>query len=70
MNEKLPWYKRLVNFLRDVRSELKRVTWPSKQEVYGTTVIVIITVFFFGFYLFFVDVLFSWIIAQIKLLIG
>ncbi len=70
MNEKLPWYKRLVNFLKDVRSELKRVTWPSKQEVYGTTVIVIITVFFFGFYLFFVDVLFSWIIAQIKLLIG
>ncbi|MGB4704965.1 MAG: preprotein translocase subunit SecE [Candidatus Saccharicenans sp.] len=70
MNEKLPWYKRLVNFLKDVRSELKRVTWPSKQEVYGTTVIVIITLFFFGFYLFFVDVLFSWIIAQIKLLIG
>lgn len=52
MSDKLPWYKRFVNFLKDVRAELKKVTWPSRQEVRGTTVIVIITVIFFGFYLF------------------
>lgn len=70
MNDKLPWYKRLVNFLKDVRSELKKVTWPAKQEVYGTTIIVIIAVFFFGIYLFFVDVVFSWLIAQVKTFFG
>jgi len=70
MSEKLPWYKRLVNYLKEVRSELKKVTWPTKQEVYGTTIIVIIAIFFFGFYLFFVDVIFSWVIVQIKNLIG
>lgn len=70
MNDKLPWYKRLVNFLKDVRSELKKVTWPAKQEVYGTTIIVIIAVFFFGIYLFFIDVVFSWLIAQIKTFFG
>ncbi|MBC7363920.1 MAG: preprotein translocase subunit SecE [Candidatus Saccharicenans sp.] len=70
MSEKLPWYKRLVNYLKDVRSELKKVTWPTKQEVYGTTIIVIIAIFFFGFYLFFVDVIFSWVIVQIKNLLG
>ncbi len=70
MNDKLPWYKRFVNFLKDVRSELKKVTWPAKQEVYGTTIIVIIAVFFFGIYLFFVDVVFSWLIAQVKTFFG
>jgi len=70
MNDKLPWYKRFINFLKDVRSELKKVTWPAKQEVYGTTIIVIIAIVFFGFYLFFVDVIFSWVIAQIKSFFG
>jgi len=70
MSEKLPWYKRFIKFLKDVRSELKKVTWPTKNEVYGTTIIVIIAIFFFGFYLFFVDIIFSWLIAQIKSFFG
>jgi preprotein translocase, SecE subunit, bacterial len=70
MSDKLPWYKRFVNFLKDVRSELKKVTWPTKQEVYGTTIVVIIAIFFFGFYLFFWDIVFSWLIAQVKTLLG
>ena len=37
-------------YITDVRAEMKRVTWPGKQEVYGTTVMVIITTFLFGFY--------------------
>ena len=48
--------KRIIGFYNDVTSELKRVTWPSKKEVYGTTVVVLVTVFFFGFYLFLVDI--------------
>jgi preprotein translocase subunit SecE len=47
--------QRTVRFAGDVKSELKKVTWPSKKEVYGTTIVVIVTVFFFGFYLFLVD---------------
>lgn len=42
-------------FLSDVKTELKKTSWPSRKEVYGTTLVVILTVFFFGFYLFFVD---------------
>jgi len=48
-------YKGLVEFVGDVRNELKKVSWPSRGEVYGTTIVVIFAVFFFGFYLFFVD---------------
>ena len=70
MSEKLAWYKSFWNYLKEVRSELKKVTWPSRKEVYGTTVVVIVAVLFFGFYLFFVDVLASWLITQIKALFG
>ena len=42
-------------FLSEVRNELKRVTWPSRKEVYATTVVVILTSLFFGLYLFALD---------------
>ena len=47
--------KQLGGFYNDVRSELRKVTWPGKKEVYNTTTVVIVTVFIFGVYLFFVD---------------
>jgi preprotein translocase subunit SecE len=70
MSEKVRWYKRFSGFLKDVKAELKKVTWPSRQEVYSTTVVVIIASAFFGFYLFFMDVIFSWILSQIRSLFG
>lgn len=66
MNKKTKWYKRFFVFLKEVRAEIKKVTWPSKNEVYSTTVVVIIATFFIGFYLFFMDIIFSWVIARIK----
>ena len=70
MNDKIRWYAKFGNFLKDVKSELKKVTWPSKNEVTSTTVVVIAATIFFGFYLFFMDVIFSWIIGQVKNLLG
>ena len=46
-------------FLTEVRSELKKVTWPSRKEVYSTTLVVIGTSIFFGFYLWGLDIVFS-----------
>ncbi|MEZ5292201.1 MAG: preprotein translocase subunit SecE [Vicinamibacterales bacterium] len=48
---------RLIEFLREVRAELKRVTWPSRPEVYATTFVVILTSLVFGLYLFGIDLL-------------
>jgi preprotein translocase subunit SecE len=70
MSHKVRWYKRLANFLRDVRAEVKKVTWPSRNEVYNTTIVVIFATFFFGFYLYFMDLIFSWVIKHIKALFG
>ena len=49
----------LKAFLAEVKSELKKVTWPGRQEVYATTIVVVLTTAFFGFYLFLADLLFS-----------
>lgn len=50
------WFRGIIEFLKDTRKELKNVSWPSRREVTGTTVVVIVAVFFFGFYLFLADV--------------
>jgi len=70
MSDKVRWYKRFWTFLKESRSELKKVTWPSRNEVYSTTLVVIIATVFFGFFLYFMDVLFSTLIIKIKSLFG
>ncbi len=44
-----------VEFIRETRKELKNVSWPSRRETTGTTLVVIAAVFFFGFFLWVVD---------------
>ncbi len=49
------WITTTRTFLSDVRSELRRTTFPSQREVKGTTTVVVITVFMFAIYLWIVD---------------
>ena len=49
------WWSNTTTFLTEVRNEMRRVTWPSRKEVYATTVVVILTSAFFGLYLFVLD---------------
>ena len=49
------WAENAKQFYYDVRSEMKKVSWPGRQEVVGTTVVVVVAVFFFGLYLGLVD---------------
>ena len=53
------WPVRIREFYRETRLEMKRVTWPERKQVQATTVVVIVTVFFFGFYLFLNDIIFG-----------
>ncbi len=52
-------------FLNEVRTELKKVTWPARKEVYSTTLVVIATSIFFGFYLWGLDLVFSRILSLV-----
>ena len=46
---------RLREFLKDVRSEMRKVVWPSRPEVQSTTIVVLVTVFIFAAYFWLVD---------------
>jgi preprotein translocase subunit SecE len=49
------WFDRARRFLSEVRNEMGRVSWPSRREVWATTLVVILTSAVFGLYLFLVD---------------
>ena len=53
------WFGRARRFLGDVRAELSRVTWPTRREVWATTVVVILVSLLFGVYLYAVDLILS-----------
>lgn len=38
-------FQKAAEFLREVRVELKKVTWPTRKQTTGTTIVVIIFVF-------------------------
>jgi preprotein translocase subunit SecE len=48
-------FSRAADFLRDTRSEMSKVSVPSKAEVRTTTTVVIVTVFAFAAYFYIVD---------------
>ncbi|MDI9481998.1 MAG: preprotein translocase subunit SecE [Bacillota bacterium] len=41
-------FQRLARFTKEVRSELKKVIWPSKNQVINNTIIVLITCLILG----------------------
>ena len=49
------WVQNAKRFYREVRTEMKQVTWPDRREVAGTTVIVLIVVLIVGTYLSIMD---------------
>jgi preprotein translocase subunit SecE len=53
------WWGRSRRFLSEVRNEMARVTWPSRKEVYATTVVVILFSVAMGVFLWMCDLLLS-----------
>ena len=48
-----------IQFLREVRAELRKVAWPTRGEVVNYSVIVLITVVFMTFFIFVLDFAFG-----------
>ena len=64
-NQLTGMYTRTADFLRDVRSEMRKVTTPSREEVRTTTTVVIVTVFAFAAYFYVVDAVLSRVIQSL-----
>lgn len=53
--KKKNWIEDTRAYLNDIRSEMKRVTWPNRDRVESTTVVVLVSVFIFAAYFKIVD---------------
>ena len=58
-------YEKVRTFLRETKSEMTKVTFPSREEVVGTTIVVLVASVIFAFYLWVADLVilqvFEWI---------
>jgi preprotein translocase subunit SecE len=61
----LAFVGRTRGFLKDVRTEMRKVTTPSMKEVRATTGVVLITVLLFAIYFFGVDSVISFVVDKI-----
>ncbi|CAD7771106.1 preprotein translocase subunit SecE [Candidatus Desulfofervidus auxilii] len=60
----LNWWGQTRQFLRETKVELKKVTWPSKKELIGSTVVVIIFVLLIAAYFGIIDLIYTTIIGK------
>ncbi|MEE9405371.1 MAG: preprotein translocase subunit SecE [Algisphaera sp.] len=59
---------RIVDFMISVEAEMKKVNWPSKKEVIGSTWVVIFGTIFIALLLFGINLLFGWFFMKIGIL--
>ncbi len=57
--EKQSLFARLVQFLREVRAELKRVVWPTRQQMVAFTTVTLITTTALTLYILVLDLVFK-----------
>ena len=56
---------KVSEFLGDVKAELQKVTWPTRKETYGSTVVVIVLVLLVAVFLWVVDSALSMLIRTL-----
>ena len=49
------WVRDTRDYFNDLKLEMRRVTWPNRKQVEGTTAVVILSVFAFAAYFAVVD---------------
>jgi len=55
------WFGRTVDFFRDVRAEVRKVTWPTWEELKKATTVIVIFVAVLGLVIGWMD----WLLQQI-----
>ena len=46
------WWNKATTFLKEVRAEMQKVSFPSRDEVINTSAVVVVASFIFGIYLY------------------
>lgn len=59
------FWNSIAEFLSDVRSELKKISYPTKAETIGSTTVVLLFSVIMSLYLSMVDSFLVWLISRI-----
>ena len=62
---KIAFIENSIQFLREVKVELKKVAWPSRKQTLGSTVVVLVLVFIIAFFLGVVDVMLASLVKTV-----
>jgi preprotein translocase subunit SecE len=57
--------QKLTKFLSDVKNEMSKVSWPTRSELKGQTIIVIVVSLFFAAFIFVIDHILSRLLSLI-----
>lgn len=57
--------EKIINFVNDVTKEMKKVTWPSKEELQESTSIVIVVCLILAAFTYVIDMSLTWILKGI-----
>lgn len=58
-------FKKITNFLKEVKVELTKVSWATRQELIGSTVVVITVTFIMAVFIGIIDILLSHILRVV-----
>ena len=56
---------KIKNFFGEVRAEMQKVTWPTREELVGSTGVVLMTMFFLSTFIGIADFVLSYVLAVI-----
>ena len=57
--------EKITKFLKEVVAELKKVTWPTKEELTGSTIVVIVVSVIVAIFIGIVDRILTFVVSQI-----
>ena len=63
--KKKGFFSGISKFFRDVFSEVKKITWPSRKQVVNNTIIVIIAIIIIGAVIAGFDAVLGWIVNHL-----
>lgn len=61
VKEKKNIFKSIAKYFKEIKSETKKVTWPSKDQLLRQTLVVIVFVILIGAFIFLLDLLFGYL---------
>ncbi len=56
---------KIKKFFVNVKAEMTKVSWPTRDELLNSTVVVVISVAIMGLYIGFIDLFYAYIIGKI-----